>query len=94
MQLVEELGSAKMQGLAPPRKGGLFATVNKQPALIERRRRELQVRLSISLLTDKVTNGIRHAWYLYVRCPVVHLLPLMHAICTCEICFLGIDATE
>ena len=43
MQLLEELGQARMQGLAPPRKGGIFTTVNKQPALIERRRRELQV---------------------------------------------------
>ncbi|KAK9812098.1 hypothetical protein WJX73_006250 [Symbiochloris irregularis] len=41
-RLIEELGAARLQGLAPPRKGGFFATVNKQPALIERRRRELQ----------------------------------------------------
>ena len=46
-----------MAGLAPPRKGGMFANVNKQPGAIEKRRHELQEWL-YALIRDPV---IAHA---------------------------------
>ena len=58
--MVEELGNARMQGLAPPRKGGIFATVNKQPALIERRRRELQVCETGLQMQALYSDAVRH----------------------------------
>ena len=53
LQLVEELGKARMASLGPPRKGSFWGNVGSKPGLVDKRRQELQDWL-FALIRDPV----------------------------------------
>ena len=53
MQLVEELGKARMASLPPPKKGSFWGNMSSKPAPVDKRRQELQEWL-FALIRDPV----------------------------------------
>ena len=53
VQLAEELGKARMASLPPPRKGSFWGNMSAKPALVDKRRQELQEWL-FALIRDPV----------------------------------------